>query len=41
MNKWMKRTSIGLGLLALAGVATVVGGKAAGERKLVRTIACR
>ena len=39
MNKWMKRTSIGLGLLALAGVATVVGGKAAGERKLVRTIA--
>jgi mono/diheme cytochrome c family protein len=39
MNKWMKRTSIGLVTLALVGVATVVGGKAAGERKLVRKIA--
>jgi mono/diheme cytochrome c family protein len=39
MNKWMKRTSIGLVTLALAGVATVFVGKAAGERKLVRRIA--
>lgn len=35
----MKRTSIALVTLALAGVATVVGGKAAGERKLARKIA--
>jgi mono/diheme cytochrome c family protein len=39
MNKWMKRTSIGLVTLAMAGVATVFVGKAAGERKLVRKIA--
>ena len=39
MNKWMRRTSIALLTLALAGVATVVVGKAAGERKLVRKIA--
>jgi mono/diheme cytochrome c family protein len=38
MNKWMKRTSIGLGTLAVLGVATVVVGKSAGERKLARTI---
>ena len=38
MNKWMKRTSIALATLALIGVATAVGGKAAGERKLVRKI---
>lgn len=38
MNKWMKRTSIALATLALAGTATVVGGKAAGERKLARKI---
>ena len=39
MSKWMKRTSIALGLLALAGAVAMVGGKAMGERKLVRTIA--
>jgi len=39
MNTWMKRTSIALLVLALAGAASVVGGKAMGERKLVRTIA--
>jgi mono/diheme cytochrome c family protein len=38
MNKWVKRTSLGLVTLALLGVVTVVGGKAAGERKLVRRI---
>lgn len=38
MNKWMKRTSIALATLALAGAATVVGGKAAGERKLARKV---
>jgi mono/diheme cytochrome c family protein len=38
MNKWMKRTSIGLVTLAVLGVATVVFGKAAGERKLTRQI---
>jgi mono/diheme cytochrome c family protein len=38
MNKWMKRTSIGLVTLAVLGVATVVVGKAAGERKLTRKI---
>lgn len=39
MNKWVKRTSLGLATLALIGVATVIAGKAAGERKLTRTIA--
>src|SRR5665647_482635 len=38
MNKWVKRTSLGLVTLAILSVATVVGGKAAGERKLVRKI---
>ena len=38
MNKWMKRTNIALVTLALAAVATVLVGKAAGERKLVRRI---
>jgi mono/diheme cytochrome c family protein len=38
MNKWMKRTSIGLVTLAVLGVATVVVGKSAGERKLTRKI---
>jgi mono/diheme cytochrome c family protein len=39
MNKWVKRTSLGLVTLAILGIAAVVGGKAAGERKLVRKIA--
>jgi mono/diheme cytochrome c family protein len=38
MNKWVKRTSLGLVTLAIVGVATVVVGKALGERKLVRKI---
>jgi mono/diheme cytochrome c family protein len=38
MNKWMRRTSIGLVTLAVLGVATVVVGKSAGERKLERKI---
>jgi mono/diheme cytochrome c family protein len=38
MNKWVKRTSLGLVTLAIAGVVTVVVGKALGERKLVRKI---
>jgi mono/diheme cytochrome c family protein len=38
MNKWVKRTSLGLVTLAILGVATVVVGKALGERKLVRKI---
>jgi mono/diheme cytochrome c family protein len=38
MNKWMKRTSIGLVTLSVFGVATVLVGKSAGERKLGRTI---
>ncbi|MDB5935033.1 MAG: cytochrome [Massilia sp.] len=39
MNKWVKRTSFVLVSLALLGVAAVVGGKAEGERKLMRKIA--
>jgi mono/diheme cytochrome c family protein len=38
MNKWVKRTSLTLVALAILGVVTVVGGKALGERKLVRRI---
>ncbi|HEU4376508.1 MAG TPA: cytochrome c [Telluria sp.] len=38
MNKWVKRTSLALVTLAILGVVTVVGGKALGERKLVRRI---
>jgi mono/diheme cytochrome c family protein len=38
MNKWVKRTSLGLVTLAILGVVTVVGGKAVGEHKLVRRI---
>ena len=38
MNKWVKRTSLGLVTLAILGVVTVVGGKVAGERKLLRRI---
>jgi mono/diheme cytochrome c family protein len=38
MSKWVKRTSIALVALAVAGVATVVIGKSVGEHKLVRTI---
>jgi mono/diheme cytochrome c family protein len=39
MNKWVKRTSIALGALALCGVAAAVLGKSMGERKMVRTVA--
>jgi mono/diheme cytochrome c family protein len=39
MNKWVKRTSIALGALALCGVAAAVLGKSIGERKMVRTVA--
>ena len=38
MNKWVKRTSIALGALALCGVAAAVLGKSIGERKMVRTV---
>ncbi len=38
MNKCVKRTSLALVTLAILGVVTVVGGKALGERKLVRRI---
>ena len=38
MNKWVKRTSLALVTLVAAGVATVIIGKAVGERKLVRKI---
>lgn len=38
MNKWMRRTSLGLVTLAIFGVVTTIAGKAAGERKLVRKI---
>ena len=38
MSKWVKRTSYALVALVVIGVATVVVGKAAGERKLVRKI---
>lgn len=38
MNKWVKRTSIGLVTLALLGVAAVLVGKEVGERKLDRKI---
>lgn len=39
MNKWVKRTSIGLAALALGGVAAAVLGKSLGERKMVRSVA--
>jgi mono/diheme cytochrome c family protein len=39
MNKWVKRTSIALGALALCGVAAAVLGKSIGEKKMVRTVA--
>jgi mono/diheme cytochrome c family protein len=39
MNKWVRRTSIALGALALCGVAAAVLGKSMGERKMVRTVA--
>jgi mono/diheme cytochrome c family protein len=38
MNKWMRRTSFFLVTLVILGVGTVIAGKAAGERKLVRKI---
>jgi mono/diheme cytochrome c family protein len=38
MNKWVKRTSLGLVTLVVIGIVTVVAGKAAGERKLARRI---
>lgn len=38
MNKWMKRTSIALGVLAAAGLAAVLAGHALGERKMQRVI---
>ena len=38
MNKWMKRTSVALGALAVLAVATVVAGNYAGERKLMRKV---
>jgi mono/diheme cytochrome c family protein len=38
MNKWVKRTSIGLVALALLGVAATVVGKALGERKMARNV---
>ena len=38
MNKWMKRTSLALGALAVLAVATVAVGKYAGERKLLRSV---
>lgn len=38
MNKWVKRTSIALGTLALIGVATAVVGKVMGENKMARKI---
>ena len=38
MNKWVKRTSIALGTLALIGVATTIVGKVMGERKMARKI---
>ncbi|TFW29602.1 c-type cytochrome [Massilia horti] len=39
MNKWVKRTSIGLATLALVGVVTAVVGNKMGEQKMARTIA--
>ena len=38
MNKWVKRTSIALVTLAAIGVASVIVGKAMGERKMQRVI---
>lgn len=38
MNKWVKRTSIALVALAAIGVASVIVGKAMGERKMQRVI---
>lgn len=38
MNKWMKRTCVALAALALLGVAAVIVGKWAGERKLQRVV---
>jgi cytochrome c553 len=38
MNKWVKRTSIALGALAMLGVAATVVGKALGERKMARNV---
>ncbi len=38
MSKWVKRTSVALVTLAVIGAVTVMVGKSAGERKLVRKI---
>lgn len=38
MNKWMKRSCVALATLAVLGVATVIAGKWAGERKLQRVL---
>lgn len=38
INKWMKRTSVALAALAVAGVAAVLAGHALGERKMQRVI---
>jgi mono/diheme cytochrome c family protein len=38
MNKWVKRTSMTLGALAILGAATVLVGKVMGERKMARTV---
>ena len=38
MSKWMKRTSVALGALAVLAVATALVGKYVGERKLLRTV---
>lgn len=39
MNKWVKRTSILLATLALAGIVTTVVGESMGEKKMMRNIA--
>jgi mono/diheme cytochrome c family protein len=38
MNKWVRRTSIGLATLAVLGIVTTVVGKSMGERKMKRHI---
>lgn len=38
MNRWVKGTSVALGVLAATALAVVVTGKVLGERKLVRVI---
>lgn len=38
MNKWIKRTAVALGVLAVLAGGAVALGKAAGERKLLRSV---